>query len=125
MTLAILLVFAGIMSFIAARSSYWVLKFLAGLSWWGVAAFWISTPPASITPGTPVDVIMIVLWFAAGLSFMVMTFWYTKTEEGQEVGRGFRLPFQKPPEPSAPIQTRKDRAAAYQNRVNKALRGDR
>ncbi len=128
MTLLAFIAIAGVMSFLALRSSYFVLKFLAGLSWWGFAVYWLSNRPVAITAGSATDTIILLLLFFFGIAIMLMPFWYTKTEEGQEIGRGFKLPFMKTPEEEEKAnyhEGRGERNDAYRNRVYGALGGRR
>lgn len=125
-----LLVFAGILSFISARSSYWILKFLAGCVWGVVGMYWISSPQGGVQHGSSVDTGIIILFFFIGFAFMLMTFWNTKTQNGQESGR-FRLPFmateeeEELAERQRKLPTRQQRTDAYKERLNKANRGER
>ena len=125
MTLVAFFLFAGMMSFLSLRGSYWILKFLAGASWWALAVYWLNSPPSVVAQGSSVDRIVIVLFFIIGLSFMLMPFWHTKTQEGREVGGRFRLPFmsQEEEEAKPPSPSRSERNAAYRAKVNNSLRG--
>lgn len=125
MVLLAFLAFSGVMSFLALRSSYWILKFLAGVSWWIMGMYWISNRPVSITQGGAVDNAVIIALFIIGLAFMFMPFWRMKTESGREIGGRFRLPFMGSEEEESrpPAPTRSERNARYRERVNSALRG--
>lgn len=77
-------------SFIAARSSYYLLKFMAGVCWWIVAIFWLANAPAGIAKGSPEDTAIVVMLFFVGIAFMFMPLWVTKTVNGREEG-GFNV----------------------------------
>jgi hypothetical protein len=126
MTLIFFAVFAGILSFIGSRSSFYFLKFLAGLAWWATAFYWIGNPPSTIVAGSSVHQVVLVLFIIVGLAFMLMPYWYTKTENGQEEGKGFKMPFQKTKEEEEDYRTRnmptrKERNSDYINRLNRRL----
>ena len=128
MTLIAFLIFAGILSFLGIRSSYYILKFLAGLAWWALALYWINSPPSTITKGSSVDTVVVVLLFIIGLAFMFMTFWTSKVSNGQETGGRLRLPFMKTDEQEEELRRgqtppRQERNAAYAQRVRRALGG--
>lgn len=66
MTLLGMLAFAGILSFLAFRSSFRPMRFVAGFAWVAVLVFWIMSPPSAVTAGSAVHVaVMLVLIFAA------------------------------------------------------------
>ncbi len=119
-------------SFVAAKSSYYIMKVIAGLIWWAIAMYWMGNAPASIVKGSYVDVtITTILWFV-GIAFMFMTFWYSKNENGQEVGRGFKVTISRllgkeseEKKPSYFSGSHEDRAMRHEERVNAALRGER
>ncbi len=126
MTLLGFLAFAGIVSYFGARSSYWILQFLAGTVWWAVGMYWINNRPSTITQGDPEDIAVIGLLFFVGLAFMFMPYWYSKDDTR---GR-LRLPFmhtdeQEEAEMKARYSlSRSERNAAYEARVKRALRGE-
>ena len=126
MTLLAFLTFAGIVSFIGARSSFWLLKFLAGLAWWAGAMYWINNRPSTIAQGDPEDIAVIGLLFFVGLAFMLMPYWYTK-EDG--AGGRFRLPWMQTDDQEEEdararySPSRSERNAAYEARVQGALKG--
>ena len=110
--------------------TYGILKFLAGVVWFGVLAYWLNgLRPATIAVGSPADQIIILFLVGVGLSVMLMPWWYEKDKEGKEESRGkLRLPFisedEEPEEPRfAP--TRQERVTSYASRVNGALNGTR
>lgn len=128
MTLLAFILFAGVMSFLGIRSTYWILKILAGFSWFAVMVYWLNSPPSSVTKGSSIDTVVIGLLVVIGVAFLLMPLWYSKTINGQEVGRGFTLPFGKSPEERERMRyrpTRQERSEAYRNRVSGALKGER
>lgn len=61
-----MLAFAGILSFLAFRSSFKPMRFVAGFGWVAVLVYWILSPPSAITAGSAAHVaVMLVLIFAA------------------------------------------------------------
>lgn len=122
MTLIFFAVVAGILSFIGAKSSFYILKILAGIAWWALDFYWISSPPSNIVKGSPVDQVIIMLLVIVGLAFMLMPLWYTPSENGKEKGMGFKFPFQKTSEEEEEYRfrnapSRKERTAAYRERI--------
>ncbi len=120
------------LSFIAARSAYYPMKFIAGLMWVGIAVFWMGNAPVSITKGSSVDVIITTVFWIIAIAFGFMGFWYSKNENGQEVGKGFKVTisrlFGKESEERKSSYfsgTHEDRARRHEERVNAALRGER
>jgi len=118
------------LSFISARTSYWLLKFMAGLSWWVVGMFWIANSPSDIAKGSPTDIAILFLLFFAGLAFMLMAFWTTRQDKGQEVGKGFKIPFISPSDEEEEEErrrsyrpSRQERNSVYSQRVRSALQG--
>ena len=130
LTLIAFIIFAGIMSYIGSRSTYWILKFLAGGAWFAFAIYWINNPPSTIVQGSATDTVVIVLLFVIGLAFMFMPFWYPQRENGQEIGGRLRLPFMKTDEQEALDNqqryspTMRERNENHRDRVNNALRGN-
>jgi hypothetical protein len=122
MTLLFFLGFAGVMTFFGIKSTYWILKVLAGFCWWAIAAYWITNKPTNITSGSSTDTIVVILLIFIGVAMVFMPFWFTKNENGQEVPRGFRFS-SKEDEEETPQPTRDDRTSDYSRRVNGALNG--
>ncbi len=123
----ILLFFLGLaigMTALAIKNTYWIMKVLAGFTWFGLLAYWKTNPPSTITIGSATDQIIVMLFIIIGLALIFMPFWFTKNENGQEIGRGFRFPGMKREEETPPPSpTRSERNAEYQQRVNSALSG--
>lgn len=123
MTLIALFVFAGIMTFVAVRSTYWILKFLAGLVWGGVCIYWLGNPPSSIDVGSSAHTAILIAMAAIAFSMALMPFWYTSNKNGQEFGR-FKMPWQKVEEEEEPYKpTSRERNVSYQRRINERLSG--
>lgn len=128
MELLFFLALAAIITFFGLRTSYWVMKVIAGFTWFGVLAYWKNATPTNITPGSPTDTMIILLFVIIGIAMLVMPLWTTKNENGSETGTGFRLPFQKTDEEEAKARykpSKDERQAAYMARVNGAVRGRR
>lgn len=130
MTLLALFVFGGILTFVGARSTYYILKVIAGFSWILVMAYWIASPPSTIAVGSSVHTMGIVIFIGMAVACFFWVFWTTKLSNGQESGR-WRLPFmQSEEEEELSAQqrrklTRTERTDIYIARLNAALRGER
>ncbi len=108
------------LSAIAARASYWVLKAFAGFTWWGLGIYWIYNP--FTTAGSPPHIIILLVMLFGGIAMMLFPFWITsRTETGEERGR-LRLPFvpsEDEEQRARYTPTRKERNAAYRERLNR------
>lgn len=66
MTLGGMLFLAFILSYLAFRSSFKPMRFVAGFAWVAVLIYWIASPPSAVTAGSAAHVaVMLVLIFAA------------------------------------------------------------
>jgi hypothetical protein len=128
MTLGTLIAVAAILSFLAYRSIYYAMKLLAGVAWIGVMLFWMQTPPSSITKGQPVDVVAIMLFGVASLSFILWP-WLNTHKHGNEEGASFHISldrlFGREEPPPSHNQSRQDRVANYEERLRLARNGVR
>lgn len=126
---SILIVTALVLTFFAVRSSYWLWKIFASAIWVAVWIYWINvTPIATITPGDDVDKIIVGVFILIPLALLMMPFWVTKNENGNEIARGFRVKMSRligSDQPSTRPPTRSERNAQYRERVNRAIRGER
>lgn len=126
-----LLAFAGIMSFIGARNSFWIFKFLAGCVWAIVGMYWINSPQGGVVHGSSVDTGIIILFFFIGIAFGLSAFWTGKFSNGQETGGRFRLPFMQTDEEEELARQQRNMASWHQGadvytaKLNAALRGER
>lgn len=126
-----LLALAGILTFAAIKSgTYFILRFLAGLAWWGLAFYWHNNP-FDTASGSAMTVIIVVVIFV-GLAMIAMPFWYSKVKDGKETGGGrFKLPFMKTDDELDEIAkrnrlpSREERLDAYRDRVDAAIKGER
>ncbi len=128
LTLLVIFGLAVAITLISLKTSFYVWKFVAGLAWWGAAAYWIAYRPSAIAAGSAPDVIIILVLIVAGLGVGLMPFWYTTQENGQEMGRGFRFPFMRTPEQEERDNyrsTHSERSRAYSDRVYGAMNGRR
>lgn len=129
MTLLGFIVLALGLSFLGAKSSYWILKFLAGAIWWVFGIYWINYPPSVVTEGSSTDKAVIVFLFITGAVFWLWTFWNARRDNGVEVGGRLRFPFMKTDEQEAEYKartqrvSRSERVRRYQDRVDDALNG--
>ena len=122
MTLGTLIIIVGVISFLAIRSSFNVFKFIAGLLWLGLDIYWYGGgQPAGITAGTPADLFFMLGMLVFAVGFMLYAF---RSENGQ--GRMFRISLGRlmgnadQMTPSG-REARRERNAAYRDRVNRAL----
>ena len=127
MTLLFFAIIAIGLSWFGLKTTYWILKFLAGASWFALLAYWKTNMPSAIVTGSSTDTIVTVLLIFVGLAMMFSTFWYSKNDNGMEVGRGFRLPFMNhdDEEEIQALPTHTERVNAYRKRVNSRLKGGR
>jgi hypothetical protein len=127
--LAVFFGFALVMTSIATRTSYWILKMLAGFTWFAVAVYWKNNLPSGITLGSTVDNVVLVILGGIGVAMMLMPFWYTKPINGQEVGAGFKalrsrfFGGEEGEEEETHEVSREERLAAHRNRVTRAIHG--
>lgn len=125
MTLITFLVASLIMTWIGSKSSYWILKSLAGVLWFAVLAMWLNgSRPDSIVAGTPADQIVVLFLIAMGIAVFFMPMWFIKDEAG---GR-FKNPFKSKDDEEETMQaryipTREERIEAYRQRTRNAING--
>lgn len=116
------------LSAIAVKTSYWLLKPLAGFVW-GLLCFYIIQNPIDADASSAIQTMVIIVTGGIGAAFILMPFWTTRTNNGVETGR-LRLPFMDTDEEIEAesqrryLPTRQERTSAYQERVDAALRGE-
>lgn len=123
LALVIILVLAVVFSFLGAKSSYYILKFLAGASWAAGGIIWINTANDAIPNGSPLQVIIMWMFYIFGIAFMFYPFWRTG---GESLGK--IIPFwrsEEDDEESRHLPTRSERNDAYSKRINRALNNHR
>jgi hypothetical protein len=119
------------LTFTAIRSSYYILRFFAGVAWWGLGVWWIYNP--LMAGSNPVNDIVMILCFFGGFAMMLMMAWGFRTVNGRETGSfNVRLPQFLGGQPESEeeetiTQTRnsRERRADYTTRANAATRGRR
>src|SRR3972149_3316138 len=96
MTSLMLVGVCAMMTFVGAKSTYFIWKVLAGITWWGLGVWWIYSP--FTTAGTPPHGIMVEVVFVAGIACFFWSFWESKfNKSGRESGgSGYLLPPQSP-----------------------------
>jgi hypothetical protein len=125
-------IFAGILSFLAFRSSFKPMRFVAGFSWVAVLIYWIASPPTVIPAGSAAHVaVMMVLIFAA-FAVSVSGFGVEESRQRSINGESASSSIFKIKRPSFMASEEQNRAAlqrkreedneAYRNRVHSALR---
>jgi hypothetical protein len=128
MTLLFFGLVAGILSFLAYRSSYYIMKIIAAIGWVAVMLYWMQNPPSAIVRGTPADTAVIMLLGVVALAFLMWPWFMTHTN-GNEVGSGFRINMDRllGREESEPRRSpdRAERVAAYRERLRRADKGER
>lgn len=126
MALLVILGISAVFSFLGAKSSYYILKFLAGASWVASGLYWQSNPPSNIIAGSPTHVIIMILLWIFGIAFMFYPFWRTNGESFGKI-----VPFWRSQEDEDEISrarylpTRSERNQSYSNRINGALNNHR
>lgn len=114
---------AAIFTFFAAKTSYWILKFLAGAAWVVSGLYWQANPPGILTAGDSIHVIVYLLLYIFGISCMFWTFWRTN---GESMGK--IIPFWRSEEDDESYRhesTRRERNDEYAKRLNRALNNRR
>ncbi len=114
--------------YIGTRTSFWIFKALAGISFFGLGAWWIQNPIGD-DASSPVQSIMMLVAFFVGISCFFWSFWTTKTSNGQETGK-LKIPFITPSDEEEEEErrlsrqpSRQERNAVYSRRVKGALQG--
>lgn len=79
---------AAIFTFVATKTSYYILKFFAGAAWIGVAVWYIYNPLAD--GASPINDILVIIGIFGGIACMFWMGWTIK-KDGKE-GFNFRLP---------------------------------
>jgi len=125
-----ILAMAAILTYFASRTSYHVLKVLAGAAWVGLGVWWSYTPFAP--QGSPTMTIVLTVVFMAGVAIFFWGLWEVKYDKsGKEVGGRLHLPFitksygEESEVPDSPITTLRQRNTKYQARLDAASRGER
>lgn len=131
MTLIGLFILCGIMSFVSAKSSYYILKVICGFCWCLLLAYWVKYPPSIVTAGSEVHTMGVVIFIGIAVAFFFFPMWAPKFQNGQELGGRFRLPFMSTEEQEEEerqrrhLPTRNERVSEYRERLDAAMRGDR
>jgi len=118
------------LTYISLKTSFYILKVLAGISWFGMGA-WVIAHPIGDNASSPVQTIIMLVCFFVGISMFFLPFWTTKISNGREVGSGWKLPFMPSDEDEEAerqrsyMPSRQERNAAYSQRVRGALHGRR
>ncbi len=127
MTTLALIAIASIFVISAVRSSYYILWFLAGISFWGLGVWLISHP--FVAGSSPINDIMVVICFLGGIALMFGMSW--RTNKDGNGGFNFRIPkvfggqSEEEENQSRNIRTSADRRADYNERISRALGGKR
>ena len=112
------------LTYIASRTTYWILKVFVGFFWWGLAFYWVKNPLTDPSLQT----IVMMLCIGIGLACLFWAFWATSRDEktGAETGK-WKLPFVNngEDEESENAPTRNERIAKYSRRVYNARNGIR
>ena len=128
MLLGVMLGLAVFLTWISARN-HWFYRFLAGIAWLGVAAFWVlpnGIRPSAITAGSDVDRIFLVLFIGAGLGCLLLILYTYNTQNGGGIFRipGLRAFREKGYEEEEEFDPdRRERNAAYAERTRMAASG--
>ena len=128
MTLLAILGLALVLTWISARN-HWIYRFMAGIAWLGVAAYWVAPNgirPSAITAGSDVDRIFLVLFIGAGCACLLLILYTYNTKNN---GGVFKVPGfgaikeggEDEEEELAP--SRRERNNAYARRTQAAING--
>jgi hypothetical protein len=71
MTLAIILAFCGIITFIAFRSTFFGLRLMAGMSWFALFIYMKDTPPGAVIEGSGAHTALLVIAIGFGLMIVL------------------------------------------------------
>ena len=124
---AIILAVVAILTFASLKTSFYLVKFFAGASYWLLGAYLVYNPLSATE--SAINNIALPIIFIGGFAFILMPFWY----ENKITGNGGRLRFKLPPalggmsdeeeEAQAERSGRnyKERATAYRSRVNRRM----
>lgn len=116
------------LSAMAIKTSFWLLKPLAGFVW-GLLCFYFVANPIGGDATSAVHTMSLVVTGGIAAAFILMPFWYSRVNNGVETGR-LRLPFMDTDEEIEAerqrryLPSRQERTSAYQDRVDAALRGE-
>lgn len=69
---AVIITFASVLSIISTRTTFYLAKLLAGMSWFGVLIAWITYPPYAFDAGTAAHTAFFVLFVGLGCMFPLM-----------------------------------------------------
>jgi len=135
MVLIALFALAVGVSWMASRSTYYLLKILAGVAWIGVATYWNNNPTPLFAFDSAGHTIFYILFWGLAVAMFFMPMWYSKTNaSGEKTGRmNIRLPqflggqseVDELKERQRMATTSFDRRDTYRKRLNDALNGRR
>ena len=129
MYFGVLVLLAVVVSFISIKTSYYLLRFLAGVAWIGLAIYWNAEP--IFATGSDTHTIFYLLFWGLGIGMMFMIMWRTSKDDGGSfnirVPRVFGGTSEADELASARMRgmSYSDRRDAYAQRVNGAIRGGR
>lgn len=119
----------AILLWVAKSTSFYIFKFLAGVAFIGLHAWWTANPIGG-DASSPVQTIFLMLTMVVGVSCGFWAFWDVRaSKNGQETGGRFRMPFMPTDEQEEEERqrnnspSRAERNAIYRSRVDNALRG--
>jgi hypothetical protein len=125
MTLIAFFGLALILTWVAVKSIYWPLKFLAGAVWFGILALWMNgVRPLNVVAASSTDTLFILIFSSMGLIMFAMIFW---NPNDKATGGRFRFPGMATDEQRARSRTptREERREAYTRRADDAYNGRR
>lgn len=130
MTSAGIIAICAILTFAGLKTTYYIIKVLAGVSYFGLGVWWVQNPLGG-DPTQPAQTVMVLLAFVAGIAMFFMPMWYSKFNNGQEVEGRFRLPFMHNDDEEElerqrrHLPNRSERVDAYLNHLDATMRGER
>ena len=134
MTLIALFLLCIGLTYIGIKSSYYLLKFMAGAVWLFMLAVWVNQPPTGFTAGNATHTIALIIFFGLALAMFFSPIWSTRTVNGEERGAfNVRLPrilggkteVEEQLEMERNASTWRDRRGSYQDRLDGAIKGRR
>ncbi len=134
----LILGFCGILSFISFRSSFFGLKLIAGMSWFGFVAYWVGNPlPTEFPEGSAAHIAIMVVAIGFGLMIVISGLGRGfKSQKSININgslntvehEGFHLPdwmkniSSNDVEQTRKRETRSKKLEEYEDRMDKALR---
>jgi len=137
LTLIGILVFCGIISFLAIRSNFFGLKLMGGMSWFAFFIYFKNNPPSIITEGDTAHTAILIVAIGFGLMIVLAGLgrgiqrsekWNKEGDTQLSEGFNFKLPDwlnANNDSPEARRQKTEESLAEYRDKMQRALRTGR